>query len=246
MKRKSVWLFAVTAFLLLSEVAICAQQKAADSRGTISDTKPFITVVGAVRLQARYQARRPVRLIELLALSGGMTERAGKAIRIYRHLSLSDAARLLRDDELKKTAGFEAYSIADLLRSGDGGSPPVQPGDIVYVEEPGVVYITGDVKIPQMINLIEALTLRQAIEIAGGLSQGAEKDKIFIYRQGSGKWREIITVKHKDIASLKTDIVLYPADIICVRGKRSIGRSCPSTLASPLPLTGELPLRTIW
>lgn len=227
-KSNSALLIAV--LLLLSGHPLSAPQSTVESgRGAQSDAggsdKAFVIVLGAVRLPARVEARRPVRLSELLALSGGVTERAGKTIRIYRSVAVSDVDRLLTDDEFKRSARFEAYKLADLMRRDEKSNPFLQTGDVVYVEEPGIVYIAGNVRSPQAMNLTEGLTLRQAISITGGLLPGVER--IIIRRQGIGQEKETITVSRKDIESRGKDITLRPNDVVCVMGKMSVGMSCP-------------------
>ncbi|MBD0372191.1 MAG: SLBB domain-containing protein [Pyrinomonadaceae bacterium] len=214
MKSRSIYLIVITALLLLLCSTVHGQEQKPPS--------PVI-VVGAVQLPARYEVRRPLRLNELIARSGGMTERAGKAIRIYR--SVQASGEILTDDWFKQQGGFEAYLIADLARSDERANPYVEAGDLVYVEEAGIVYIAGDVKVPQAIKLMEALTLRQAIAIAGGLLPGA--DKIFVRRQGSDERRETITLSRKDVASRGNEFALQANDVVCAQGKISIGRGCP-------------------
>jgi polysaccharide biosynthesis/export protein len=249
---KSSGIRLVVALLLLSGGAVCAQQPTAESRGGArADARSSVAVViiiGAVQLPARVVARRPVRLNELFALAGGATERAGRAIRIYRAVPASDLDRLLTDDEFRKSVSFEAYKIADLRRRDEKANPFLQTGDVVYVEEPGVVYIAGDVKNPQVMNLTDDLTLRQAIAIAGGLLPGSEKERIIIRRQGIKPEKEIINLSRSYVASREKDITLQPNDVVCVLGKMSIGRSCPfaDPPAKRVVTVDKLPSRTLY
>lgn len=240
MKSKSIYLIAIIALLLSRGGAVRAQEPQ-------KQQPSLVIVVGAVQLPARYEVRRPLRLNELIARSGGMTERAGKIIRIYRSVQAS-RDRLLTDDWLKQQGGFEAYMITDLARSSEKANTYVQAGDVVYVEEVGIVYVAGDVKLPQAIKLTEALTLRQAIAVAGGLLPGTEKEKIFVLRQRSDQRIEIIALKGKDVASRGNNIILQPDDLVCVQGKMSTGRGCPLMYALPKRVVtiDSLPLRTVW
>lgn len=246
MGKKSTELICISALLvlLLSSIAARAQQPAAGAGGQRPGAASVIKVVGAVRLPASYEARRPVRLHELLALSGGLTESADRTIRIYRGAAGSDP-KTIALAELERTGGFDAHTVEAILRSGGKDSPLVQPGDVVYVQAYEMIYITGDVKLPQAVKLSEGLTLREAIAIAGGVARGGT-DKIFIYRLGVNETRGILTFRYKDIAAKKADTALRPWDIICVEGKGSIGRSCSGGNIRPAPLKIELPLRVIY
>jgi len=204
--------------------SIQAQQTATNnSQADDSNAKPCIVVYGAVRSPARYELRRPVRLAELLARSGGVTERVGKTIQIihsgsecYRGASEQQATKSPTPDSEK----FVVLNLADFLRGDEKANPYLEAGDIVIVTELDPIYVTGSVVNPRPIYSREPLTFRQAIKIAGGLRADAKKGKVLIYRRRpNGDLAEEIALDLNDIVRHRTkDFILQPGDTVVVGG----------------------------
>jgi len=109
------------------------------------------TVFGAVRQATRVEMKRKVRLNELMAVSGGFTERAAGTIQILHTEPLmcpeageeADAAPI---DGTK--IPLSIVKIADLRAGKPEANPYIRPGDYVLVTEAEPVYITGAVLSP--------------------------------------------------------------------------------------------------
>ncbi len=223
MKKRLSLIGFVIAFGLSVTVSIQAQQPANNSsQAGNSNAKPCIVIYGAVRSPARFELRRRVRLAELLALSGGVTERAGQTIQIihsgsecYRGAEKQATKSLTSDSEK-----FVVLNLADFVRRDEKANPYIEPGDVVIVTELDPIYVTGSVVHPRPIYSREPLTFRQAMKIAGGLRSDAKKGKVLIYRRRpNGDLAEEIALDLNDIVRPRTkDFILQPGDTVVVGG----------------------------
>lgn len=215
------------------------------------------TVFGAVRQPARVEMKRRVRLNELMAVSGGFTERAAGTIQILHTEPLMcpepgeealgapiDATRI----------PLQIVKIADLRAGKVDANPYIRPGDYVLVTEAEPVYITGAVLSPGGIYLREQLMLSRAIAMVGGPRKEAKLSDVKIYRQIAGSANQ--EVIHVDMAAIKKnqkpDFLLQPYDVIEVTesGMFSASRIGPtlfSALSGAVTNTGTyLPSRIIY
>lgn len=177
------------------------------------------TVFGAVRQSARIEMKRKVRLNELIAVSGGFTERAAGTIQIL-HTEPLMCPEPGEEQEAQPIDGtkipLQIVKIAE-LRAGKGDANPlIRPGDYVLVTEAEPVYITGAVAAPNGVYLRDQLTLTRALAMVGGAKKEAKLTDVKVYRQSPGSTKqEVIAV---DVAAIKKnqkpDFVLQPYDVI--------------------------------
>jgi polysaccharide export outer membrane protein len=177
------------------------------------------TVFGAVRQPTRVEMKRKVRLNELMAVSGGFTERASGTIQILHTEPLmcpepGEEALAAPIDGTR--IPLQIVKIADLRSGNVQANPVIRPGDYVLVTEGDPVYITGSVNSPSGIYLRDSLTLSRALAMVGGTRKEAKNSDIKIYRQKPGAFdQEII---HVDYAAIKKnekpDVTLMPYDVV--------------------------------
>src|ERR1043165_6273642 len=195
------------------------------------------TVFGAVRQATRVEMKRKVRLNELMAVSGGFTERAAGTIQIL-HTEPLMCPEPGEEAEAAPLDGanlpFKVVKIADLRSGKTEANPVIRPGDYVLVTEAEPVYITGAVTTPGGVYLREDLTLTRALAMVGGARKEAKLNNVKIYRQKPGdKTQDILMV---DVAAIKKnqkpDVLLQPYDVIEVgeAGLFSPGRIGPTLL----------------
>lgn len=196
------------------------------------------TVFGAVRQPTRLVMVRKVRLNEIMAASGGLTERASGTIQILHTEPVmcpepGDEAAAAPIDGVK--VPLEIVKIQDLKAGKPEANPFIRPGDYVVVTEAEPVYITGSVVSPQGVYMRDQLTLSLAIAMVGGVRKEAKTSDVRIYRQKPGsKEQETIKV---DLSAIKKnqapDILLQPYDVVEVAeaGMFSAKR-LPTTLMS--------------
>lgn len=177
------------------------------------------TVFGAVRQPTRVQMQRKVRLNELMAASGGFTERASGTIQILH----TEPIMCPGPDEIADAGPIDGtkvplvlLKISDLRAGKPEANPVIRPGDYVLVTEAEPVYITGSVNQPQGLYIRDQLTLSRALGMVGGLRKEAKASDIRIYRQkpGSSEQDTIIADLNAIKKRQKPDVVLQPYDII--------------------------------
>jgi polysaccharide export outer membrane protein len=177
------------------------------------------TVFGAVRQPSRVEMKRKVRLNELMAVSGGFTERAAGTIQIL-HTEPLMCPEPGEETEAAPIDGtripLQIVKISELRSGKVEANPVIRPGDYVLVTEAEPVYITGAVLSPGGIFLREQLMLSRALAMVGGTRKEAKLSDVRIYRQVPGSANQ--EVIHVDVAAIKKnqkpDFELQPYDVI--------------------------------
>lgn len=199
----------------------------------ISQRRPAIPVAvyGEVTSPGTVELRREARLMELLAVSNGVTEGAGGTVRVFRpQVPLCAESNAKVNWKLKSNNGMnipsEVYSLNGIKEGESDSNPVIYPGDVIVVEKAAPVYINGEVVQPTGLHIQEnGLTLSQALGMVGGPRDTADLKEVKIYRlKPNSQDREIIAVNFKEIQEGKKDMMLKPYDIIDVDKKRkSVG-----------------------
>jgi polysaccharide export outer membrane protein len=176
-------------------------------------SKP-VAVMGAVDKPGQFQIQRRVKLLDLVSLAGGPTDRAGQQILVAHSTELSTC-----DQSTPSAKDFDSYNLNSTLRAEVNANPYVQAGDVITVPEAQQVFVVGNVLKPTTISLKEKVTISQAIATAGGFMPDSKKDQVRILRQvGNSLTKSEIIVdleaitKHKadDVALQANDIVEVP------------------------------------
>lgn len=214
-----------------------------------------IAIVGALSSihpdGTQFRLHRRVRLLEILALAGGLSERAGAKINVV-HAGGADLCAAVNNesnaqvDPTNEGGLMVTYNLIDTMRGVPEANPLLRPGDIVVVPEGEQIYVVGNVLKPSTIHMKEPLTVSRAIAIAGGTRPDTKKDKVRILRQtsGSGVKQEIVVdltaiekQKAPDMLLLANDIVDVPTS-----STRSFLRSLMGAVA---PAVSQMPVRVI-
>jgi polysaccharide export outer membrane protein len=163
-----------------------------------------VTVTGAVRNPGVFQLTGPKTVIDLLSMAGGITERAGSQVHLYRQG---------RD-------GRQSYIIdlQVLARNPNLVNMPVQAGDVVNVPLSGMFFVDGAVGKPGSYPLTQSFTLTQALAIAGGVTITlADYTAVSIFRRRDGLEADKLSVNLKEILAGKApDPLIAPDDVIVV------------------------------
>lgn len=198
------------------------------------------TVFGAVRQSTRVEMKRKVRLNEIVAVSGGFTERASGTIQIL-HTEPLMCPEPGEEEMAKPIDGtkipLQIVKISELRAGKIEANPVIRPGDYVLVTEAEPVYITGAVASPNGVYLREQLTLTRALAMVGGARKEAKLNDVVIYRQKPGSIDQDII--HVDVAAIKKnqkpDVVLQAYDVVEVKEAGMLSpQRLPSTLVGAL------------
>ena len=184
-------------------------------------SRPPAVVFGAVRVPQRIQMQRRVRLLDILAFSGGVVkEQAGSTVMV-KHTEPLLCSEGDTDPSSPKVASisdddFAVYDLNDLAAGRPEANPYVNPGDIVIVPEAPPIYITGSVVSPQGVRYRERLSLTQALAMVGGVRKEAKKREVTVRRlKPNSSEREMIVVNFEAIQKQKEkDIELQAYDIV--------------------------------
>jgi polysaccharide export outer membrane protein len=197
-------------------------------RVTDMRSRPPAVVFGAVRSPSRVQMMRRVRLLDLIAETGGITEAAGGDVQIFHTEPVmcpepEDAEVAAASvDSVRATdptqVSYDIYSVRDLKEGRKEANPLIRPGDIIIVTEAKPVYVTGAVRMPTSLYLQQGMQLKQALAMVGGLTPQAKAGEIVIWRRQKGTSEpQKLVVNYNDIKKEKAkDIDLQPYDIIAV------------------------------
>jgi polysaccharide biosynthesis/export protein len=215
------------------------------------------TVFGAVRQPTRLQMLRRVRLNEIVAASGGFTERASGTIQILHTEPLmcpepGEEALSAPIDATK--VPLELVKVEDLKAGRPEGNPFIRPGDYIIVTEADPIYITGSVMAPQGVFMRDRLTLTTALAMVGGVKKEAKVTDVRIYRLKPGSAdRDPISV---DLAAIKKhqkpDFLLQAFDVIEVQeagafsGQRIAGTLLQSVTGGLNNMMQSAPLRVLY
>lgn len=207
---------------------------------------------GAVKSPQRFQIRRSVKLNELLALSGGITETASGTILIFRPRELNcinrkaEATVAVGAREAIPSSSTLTIKIKELLEGKSEANPEILSGDVITVVESPPIYVLGAVNNPRQVMSRSEIRLSQAITEAGGAIKSARE--VTIYRRGNGGSTVIEADLKKIDSGEMEDVELKAYDVVEVIQKGDQKRKfAPRVSASPLYTTGvfRLPMRVI-
>ena len=148
-------------------------------------------VLGEVNSPGQFQISRPTKLVDMLAMAGGLTHDAGDVAIVHcsdekstvsgEPTSAANAQNLTASNG-DMTALARRVSLDDLLENGDSSSNVAITGGCVVqvpVNSPDLYYVVGDVVMPGTFEIDEdqELCLTRALAKAGGAAENGKKEK---------------------------------------------------------------------
>lgn len=127
-----------------------------------------------------------------------------------------------------RVGGMRERDVADLIRNRLGASSPENPDGRNVLRDPAVrvemqevnsrrISVFGEVQHPGVFPHQQCLTVTQAISLAGGFTQLAEKNQVRVTRQSPSGARRTFVLRVEDIAEGRVaDFELEPGDVIFV------------------------------
>jgi polysaccharide biosynthesis/export protein len=180
----------------------------------ITEYRQRVSVMGAVQKAGVFELNGPRTVIDMLALAGGVSDKAGNQVHVYRPdgkggrfsyvidlVVLANTAGLVMDD---KNAGMVNMAV--------------QAGDVVNVPQSGMFFVDGAVLKPGSYPLGRKYTLSQALATAGGANlELADSSSVTIFRRrGPDKVESIPVDMEKVMALSAADPQVQPDDVIYV------------------------------
>ncbi|HIE08351.1 MAG TPA: hypothetical protein EYP65_00710, partial [Armatimonadetes bacterium] len=142
---------------------------------SMEELRGEVQVKGAVRKPGKFKLAEGMKVADLLRLAGGLTPRA-----------VVERAYILRPEK----GGTSLFFLEEV-----GMDFALKDGDILVVpgieEVQGYVEIEGEVRKPGKYPLVEGMTLRDLIKLAGGLTPKATIERAYVTRPVEGGTRLI-------------------------------------------------------
>lgn len=240
-------------FVVIALGATASTTPAQEATSSKDAPRKCLAVMGQVNAPGRFELRRRVRLLEVLAFAGGFTDRAGDMIQVTSTgadciRSAGDAtipAPIMSAENRPSAAvSVRSFLIKDINTEDEAKNPYLQPGDIVVVPEVEQAFVIGHVVHPRAVALKKSITLTGALMMAGGLTKTAKRDDVrIIRRSASDPPIEIRVDLDKIRKKRQPDPVLQPNDIIDVGPRHGLsGPLIGLTIKSP----PEPPIRVIY
>jgi polysaccharide export outer membrane protein len=189
-----------------------------------------VAVTGAVGKPGTYEMLGPHRLLEVLAMAGGLSETSSDKIHLIRYRSSSGPSKNVGPSSAAQSFNPNAETIViDLRRLLMEGvlelNYPIHQGDVVHVPFAGFAYVIGEVREPGKVPVKQDLTVTQAIALAKGPTEIAAQTRITILRLDEQGQRLSLDVDLDQVTSgARTDIPIKENDIVVVpdhMGKRT-------------------------
>jgi polysaccharide export outer membrane protein len=175
------------------------------------------TLLGEVKVPGVYPAFGGRRLLDMVALAGGLATTAGKVVTIAH-----------RDDPEHPVT---VMLVANAEALGAQKNPVILPGDTIMVSRAGIVYIMGAVSRPggYLVDNNEHISLMQALTLAGGWTQTASLSKARLIRKVPEGHKElmldlkhVLNGKQADVKVENGDILYIPVSIGKTLGYRGM------------------------
>jgi polysaccharide export outer membrane protein len=162
-----------------------------------------VSVVGEVHKPGIYPAFGSHRLLDYISIAEGLTPLAGTNITVT-HLGQPNQP--------------QHFKMVSASAPSPENNPEILPGDTIFVEKTGLVYVVGDVVRPGGFPMDhdEHLTILQAVALAQGANYTAAKSSVRLIRTTAAGRQEIPINLKKIFASKAEDMKLQDNDILFV------------------------------
>jgi polysaccharide export outer membrane protein len=178
----------------------------------ITEYRQRVSVMGAVQKPGVFELTGPKTVIDMLAWSGGVTEKAGNQVHVYRQEQGARQSYVIDLMVLANSSGLINERNAAMVNM------PVQSGDVINVPQAGMFFVDGAVNKPGSYPLGRYYSLSQALATAGGVNpELADYGSVSIFRRRSPTQVETIPIDLSSVMSGSApDPQVEPDDVIVV------------------------------
>jgi polysaccharide export outer membrane protein len=178
----------------------------------VKEFRQRVSVIGAVQKPGMIELTGPKTVTDMLAMAGGINEKAGNQVHIYRQTEKGRESHVIDLSVLADSAALINPESMRLMVM------PVQPGDVINVPPAGTFFVDGAVRKPGPYTLGRRYTLTQALATAGGVDPELNSPDITIFRRrGPSHGMESIPVDYSAVlAGSASDLQVEPDDVIIV------------------------------
>jgi polysaccharide biosynthesis/export protein len=177
----------------------------------VREFRQRVSVIGAVQRPGVVELTGPKTVLEILAMAGGVSEKAGTQVHIYRVGDTGRDTHVIDLAVLANNIGLINAANAPTINM------PVHPGDMINIPEAGMFFVDGAIRRPGSYPLGRRYTLTQALATAGGVDPELNSDEISIFRrQGVGDIETIALNLSEVMNGNAADPQIQPDDVIIV------------------------------
>lgn len=154
-----------------------------------------VTLMGQFRNPGTYDYLSKQRLVDVMALGGGLSEKAGRVIQIRRSGGSPDGQRVFIVD------------LDQLIKAGQSElNIEINSGDVLFVPEAGTFFVDGAVRKPGSYYIKHKTTIQEAFLEAGGLAPYANKQSAVLIRYMESGERQTIELDLSKPETLAMDV----------------------------------------
>lgn len=129
-----------------------------------------VSVLGQVNRPGRYPVDGKRKVLDLLAMAGGIATDGGDMVSLVR----------TRDGATTR----ETIDVIDMVRKGElNRDYEVSGGDVIFVERAPRAYVMGEVQRPGPFRIERGMTVQQAVSAGGGLTPRGSNTRMRITRR---------------------------------------------------------------
>jgi polysaccharide export outer membrane protein len=177
----------------------------------VKEYRQRVSVIGAVQKPGVIELTGPKTITDVLAMAGGVSDRAGSQVHIYRQVPTGRESHVIDLSVLASNAALINADNVALI------TMPVQPGDVINVPPAGTFFVDGAVHKPGPYALGRRYSLTQALATAGGLNTELSSSDVTIFRRKGSAGMEAIPVDYDAVLAGSTvDPQIQPDDVIIV------------------------------
>ncbi len=177
----------------------------------VMEYRQRVSVIGSVQKSGVFELSGPKTVIDILAMAGGVTDKAGTQVHIYRHGANSRESHVIDLLSLASNATLINANNANLI------TMPVQAGDVINVPAAGTFFVEGAVRNPGPFPLGRRYSLTQALATAGGVDREVYSSDITIFRRQDSLEMQNLSVNLDAImAGSAVDPQIQADDVIVV------------------------------
>jgi polysaccharide export outer membrane protein len=172
-----------------------------------------IFVVGEIMRPGTYPLSGSRTLVEALAKAGPTTANAGAEVVIVRPQGEVQGPMLpnqVGEGAASAMAEVIRVNMRDIQAGDLTKNVLLRPNDTVFIPQAPKVFVSGEVRNPGAYPFSPGTTVRQAISLAGGLTEDGSSGRIRVVRTVDGKSREV---------KIKLEDSVQPGDTIVVKSK---------------------------
>ena len=154
-----------------------------------------VTLMGQFKNPGTYDYLSKQRLLDVMALGGGLSDKAGLVVQIRKSSGSPDGQ------------GVFIVDLDQLIKEGKSElNIKINAGDVLFVPEAGVFFVDGAVRKPGSYYIKHQTTVQEAFVEAGGLAPYANKNQAVLVRYGENNERKMIKLDLSQPDTLEIEV----------------------------------------